>query len=180
MNARLPDQPRALPDTWVDSLFDRLEAAYGSKWLNMWGNTNLANVKALWAEKLAGFSDNPKALSYALNCLDEHPFPPTLPEFLALCRKAPKPDLAALPAPAANPEKAAEFSSNAKKVTQIGKDPIGWARRPKSQIAFNAMTALVNEGDRQFQEILNDLTKAGHVVAGRLINRWDGMSWVKA
>ena len=179
MNARLPDQPRALPDAWIDSLFDRLEAAYGSKWLNMWGNTNLANVKALWAEKLAGFADNPKAMAYALNALDEHPFPPTLPEFLALCRKAPQPERTALPAPEANPAKAAEFSNSAKKVTSIGKDPLGWARRPKSQIAFNAVMDLVNEGDSRFEEILNDLAAAGHAIAGRLINRWDGFGWVR-
>ena len=179
MNARLPEQPRALPDAWIDSLFDRLEAAYGSKWLNMWGNTNLANVKALWAEKLAGFSDNPKAMSYALNALDEHPFPPTLPEFLALCRKAPQIERQALPAPEANPAKAAEFSNSAKKVTAIGKDPLGWARRPKSQIALNAVMDLVNEGDSRFEEILNDLTAAGHAIAGRLMNRWDGFGWVR-
>lgn len=178
MNAPSQVRPSALPDAWIDRLFDRLEAGYGSKWLNMWGNTNLANVKSLWAEKLAGFAENPKALAYALDCLDEHPFPPTLPEFLALCRKAPQPDRPALPAPAPNPEKAASFAKDAKAVTEAKKDLIGWARRPKSQMAFNALADLA-KSDRQFSEILEKLTQAGHVVNGFLVNRWDGMAWVK-
>ena len=180
MNAPLQVRPSALPDRWIDSLFERLESAYGSKWLNMWGNSNLVNVKSLWAEKLAGFSDNPKAIAYALDCLDEHPFPPTLPEFLALCRKAPKPESKALPAPAANPEKAAEFASNVKAVTKSTRDDLGWVRRPKSAMAFGYLLKLVAEGDRHCEEILGELRTAGHVVGNSLARRWDGATWVKA
>lgn len=169
----------ALPDAWIDRLFDRLEAAYGSKWLNMWGNTSLLNVKSLWAEKLAGFAGNPKALAYALDCLDEHPFPPTLPEFLSLCRKAPKPEMAALPAPEANPAKAAEFASSVKSVTEKKKDTISWARRPKSSLAFSAVLDL-SKTDRAFAAIVDELRAAGHVVGDALKNRWDGATWVKA
>lgn len=178
MNAPSTVRQHALPDRLIDRLFDRLEAAYGSKWLNMWGNTNLANVKALWAEKLAGFAENPKALAYALSCLDEHPFPPTLPEFLGLCRKAPRPDLAALPSPAANPVKVAEFATNVNTVTKKKKDFIGWARQPKSAIAFNAVLDLARS-DNAFAQIVDDLRAAGHVVGDILKNRWDGQSWVK-
>lgn len=179
MSAPSTVRQHALPDAWVDSLFDRLEAAYGNKWLNMWGNTNLANVKSLWAEKLAGFADNPKALGYALSCLDEHPFPPTLPEFLSLCRKAPKPEQAALPAPAANPEKVAEFASSVNTVTKKKKDFIGWARLPKSTMAFNAALVLAKT-DSCFADIIEDLRAAGHVVGDSLKNRWDGSQWVRA
>ena len=179
MNAPSTVRPSALPDAWIDRLFDRLEAGYGSKWLNMWGNTNLANVKSLWAEKLAGFADNPKALAYALDCLDEHPFPPTLPEFLALCRKAPKPAAHALPAPEPNPSKAASFAKDAKAVTEAKKDLAGWARRPKSQLALNALLELAKT-DRFFTDILDGLVQAGHVIGGDLKHRWDGQTWVKA
>lgn len=179
MNAPSQVRPSALPDAWIDRLFDRLEASYGSKWLNMWGNTNLSNVKALWAEKLAGFAENPKALGYALDCLDEHPFPPTLPEFLALCRKAPQPERVAIAAPPADPQKAASFAKEAKAKTEAKKDMIGWARRPKSERAFNELVLLAKT-DRQFTEILETLIQAGHVANGFLVNRWDGSSWVKA
>ncbi len=177
MNARLPDQRPALPDDWINSLFDRLEAAYGSRWQNMWGNSSLQNVKDLWAEKLAGFFDNPKAIGYALNALDEHPFPPTLPEFLALCRKAPRPELQALPAPAANPEKVKEFSNDAVKVTTVCKDMHGWAKRPKSQIALNAVIELAKKGERDFIEYLEALRESGRVFGDSLKNRWDGTAW---
>ena len=50
-----------------------------------------------------------------------------------------------------------------------------------AQAALDAHTKYGSiEGDSQFEEILHDLTKAGHVIAGSLINRWDGMSWVRA
>lgn len=179
MNAPSTVRPSALPDAWIDRLFDRLEASYGSRWLNMWGNTNLANVKSLWAEKLAGFSDNPKALAYALDCLDEHPFPPTLPEFLALCRKAPQPERPALSSPPADPQKAASFASDAKKVTDTKKDMIGWARRPKSALAFGAVLDLANKGEKDFVAIVEGLRAAGRVVGSALVQRWDGTAWVK-
>jgi hypothetical protein len=180
MNARLPDQRPVLPDAWINSLFDRLEAAYGSRWQNMWGNSSLQNVKTLWAEKLAGFADNPKAMAYALNALDEHPFPPTLPEFLALCRKAPRPELQALPAPAANPEKAAEFAIKAKTATSGIYDFTAWARKPKSSLAFAAVVEMAQRGERDFQQILKSLQDAGHAVGDKLLERWDGVAWVKA
>ena len=179
MNAPSTVRPSALPDAWIDRLFDRLEAGYGSKWLNMWGNTNLANVKSLWAEKLAGFADNPKALAYALDCLDEHPFPPTLPEFLALCRKAPRPSLPALPQPEASPEKAAAFANEVKSVTSQKKDLLAWARKPKSLLAWNALLDLAKT-DRSFTEIVEQLTSAGHVANGHPVHCWDGISWIKA
>jgi len=178
MNARLPEQQRALPDAWISSLFDRLEAAYGSKWSNMWGNTNLADVKSLWAEKLAGFSDNPKAMAYALNALDEHPFPPTLPEFLKLCRNAPEPHKPALPSPAPNPEKVAAFAKDAKVATSAQRDMIGWARRPKSSMAFTAALELAKSGEADFAGIIESLRDAGHAVGETLLRRWDGSQWV--
>lgn len=179
MNAPLPERPSALPDAWIESLFDRLEASYGSKWLAMWGNTNLANVRALWAEKLSGFAENPKALSHALNCLDEHPFPPTLPEFLKLCRNAPEPYKPALPSPAANPEKVAAFAKDAKAATSAQRDMIGWARRPKSSMAFTAALELAKKGEAEFSKIIDGLRDAGHAAGDTLLRRWDGSQWVR-
>jgi len=179
MNARLPDQQYVLPANVIDRLFARLEAAYGSRWMNMWGNTALSNVKALWAEKLGGFHENLGAIGYALDALDEHPFPPTLPEFLALCRKAPRPSLPALPQPEASPEKAAAFANEVKSVTSQKKDLLAWARKPKSLLAWNALLDLAKT-DRSFTEIVEQLTSAGHVANGHPVHCWDGISWIKA
>ena len=77
-----------LPETWINRLFSHFEALYGSKFANLWQGTDIANVKRMWAEKLGGFEDKPQAIKGALDALDEHPFPPTLPEFIILCRTA--------------------------------------------------------------------------------------------
>lgn len=79
-----------LHEAWINRLFSHFEALYGSKFANLWQGTDIANVKRMWAEKLAGFEDKPKAIKFALDALDDHPYPPTLPEFLILCRTAAK------------------------------------------------------------------------------------------
>ena len=181
------DAPSTLRRDWVERIFLRLQGVYGSQFTGKYLTGELVNGRDVgyenamhvWGDELRGFADDGNAIGYALNNLDSK-FPPNVREFIEICRRAPRKELPALPAPEANPAKAAEFSSSAKKVTSLSKDPIAWARRPKSQFAFNALMSLVNEGDSQFEEILHDLTKAGHVIAGSLINRWDGMSWVRA
>ena len=78
----------ALPESWVSRIFDHMSGLYGSKFSDLWRGSDLATVQRLWAEKLAGFAPMPKAIKSALDALDDKPFPPTLPEFLSLCRDA--------------------------------------------------------------------------------------------
>ena len=88
-------------------LFGELQGNYGTRFLDMWrsGQTDtngddvgLQNAMALWAEKLAGFRERPDAIRRVLDTLPKHP--PTLPEFVELCRTScPKQELKALPAP---------------------------------------------------------------------------------
>lgn len=78
----------SLPATWVERIFGHISALYGSKFLDMWRGQDVNAVKAIWSEKLGGFSDKPHAIKAALDALDEKPFPPTLPEFLHMCRDA--------------------------------------------------------------------------------------------
>ena len=54
-----------------------------------------------------------------------------------------------------------------------------WARKPKSAIAFACVPDLAKRGERDSQKILEDLRQAGHVAGDKLVNRWDGLSWVK-
>lgn len=77
-----------LPMAWIDRIFSHMGAMYGSKFADLWRDTDQIAVKALWAEKLGGFIDHPKAIKAALDSLDDKPWPPTLPEFLMLCRQA--------------------------------------------------------------------------------------------
>ena len=87
-NATLPVKLSALPERWVDKIFGHMEALYGSLFLDRWKDTNIVEVKRVWASGLASFSDYPECFAKALNALlNESKFPPTLPEFVALCRR---------------------------------------------------------------------------------------------
>lgn len=73
---------------WVERLFQRFEDYYGSKWAAQYGDFPRDRVKRTWAEELGGFADKPEAIASALESQKTNPFPPTLPEFLMLCREA--------------------------------------------------------------------------------------------
>lgn len=74
----------ALPSKWVERIFVELGALYGSKFVDQWGSQNPAQLKAYWGERLAGFSGD--ELRRGLDACGGRAWPPTLPEFLALCR----------------------------------------------------------------------------------------------
>lgn len=92
-------------------LFAELQGNYGTRFLDMWrsgqADTNgddvgLQNAMDMWAEKLAGFRERPDAIRRVLDTLPKHP--PTLPEFVELCRTScPKQEMKALPAPEVPP-----------------------------------------------------------------------------
>lgn len=84
-----------LPDSWVERIFATMSAAYGTLFSDRWRDIDLGVVRGLWAESLASFSDHPECFRLALTSMvEECQFPPTLPEFISLCRRhyrAPKP-----------------------------------------------------------------------------------------
>ena len=57
---------------------------YGSKFADLWKGCDLANVKTVWADELAGYSAD--EIKRGIDGCRTRPFPPTLPEFLLLCR----------------------------------------------------------------------------------------------
>ena len=59
---------------------------YGARLSQLWEGTNLDNVKAVWAEDLAGYSGI--EIRTGIDACKVRPWPPTLPEFLLLCRPA--------------------------------------------------------------------------------------------
>ncbi len=73
---------------WIERLFSRLAALYGAAFARQWEGTNLSDVKAVWVEKIGGFTA--QHIGSALNTCDERPYPPNLPEFIELCRNAAK------------------------------------------------------------------------------------------
>jgi hypothetical protein len=79
-----PANPRALPELWVDRLFARLAGLYGRHWLDMWADVPMADVKDAWRDALGNASGY--AIRQALDHLAKHnKFPPSAPEFAALC-----------------------------------------------------------------------------------------------
>ncbi|NSX05065.1 hypothetical protein [Cupriavidus gilardii] len=74
----------ALPEHWIDSLFERLEGFYGAKFANAWAGTSRAAMRRLWAIELATLGRD--ELAFGVKALRTLAWPPTLPEFIALCR----------------------------------------------------------------------------------------------
>lgn len=77
----------ALPNAWIERLFERLAGMYGSKFADMWGDQSADTVKRVWSETLSGMSG--EELASGLRACTTKPWPPTLPEFVLLCRPAP-------------------------------------------------------------------------------------------
>ena len=79
-------KPSVLPESWVEKLFARFSAMYGRKFADLWADCNLRDVKATWAEDLAGFTG--EEIKRGVDACKTRTFPPTLPEFVQLCRPA--------------------------------------------------------------------------------------------
>lgn len=78
----------ALPPEWIEKLFSRLGALYGSKHLDQWAGQDIAVVKETWAATLGQFDGDHIAGALRKLATSGSPFPPTLPEFIALCQVA--------------------------------------------------------------------------------------------
>ena len=87
-NETSPANRSALPDSWIGRVFDHMSGLYGSRFADLWRGTDPETVRRMWDEKLAGFREMPGAIKEALDSLDSKPYPPTLPEFLQMCREA--------------------------------------------------------------------------------------------
>lgn len=76
----------------VEALFAEFEALYGSRFADMWRHTDVARMKSLWARALSGVSVGEIRTGLA-GCRDLS-WPPSLPEFMALCCPRPDPAVA--------------------------------------------------------------------------------------
>lgn len=103
MDAQSKPTP-SLPLSWVSKIFMELQGQYGTRFLNMWktgvpmpdgSDQGLLNAQEVWARKLGGFRNHPEVIKRVLETLPNHP--PSLPEFVELCRKVPLDKPAALP-----------------------------------------------------------------------------------
>ena len=70
----------------VEVLFAKMAAIYGVKFADQWAGIDLVAIKATWAEALAELDGSEIAAGLRQLVRNGSPFPPTLPEFYALCR----------------------------------------------------------------------------------------------
>ena len=75
-----------LPMAWIEKLFDRMVSLYGHKFLDMWRDADLQSVKETWAHELGKLSRD--EIARGANALMTQEWPPTLPQFIKLCRPA--------------------------------------------------------------------------------------------
>lgn len=72
--------------SWIEKLFERLSAYYGARFADMWRGCDLEGVKQVWATELGDCTREEIARGVA--ACRTRDWPPTLPEFLKLCRPA--------------------------------------------------------------------------------------------
>lgn len=83
-NVTSPGKVPALPDAWAERIFERLENFYGQKWHDSLGGIERNRVRQAWAEELAEYSGD--EIATGLHSCRSRMWPPSLPEFLLLCR----------------------------------------------------------------------------------------------
>lgn len=80
------DGPAKLSTQTIESLFARFAAIYGVKFADQWAGIDQAAVKATWASGLSELRREEIVSGLQSLVRSGRPFPPTLPEFYALCR----------------------------------------------------------------------------------------------
>lgn len=120
-----------LPSEWIDRLFSRLEARYGSGWKAKWATVEIAVLRADWADVLAGLQNRPAAIRYGLDNLPEE-FPPTAVQFRTACNRMPEAMPVALPQPPASPDVVAKVRGA---FVVDARDPLAWAYTLKAKEA---------------------------------------------
>lgn len=83
----LPPKPSALPNGWVDRIFAELLMMYGKHWADMWAGCDIDTVKQSWAAALGTMDGETIRLAFDSLRKEGRPFPPTQPEFIALCQQ---------------------------------------------------------------------------------------------
>jgi len=94
------------PTAWMERLFARLRACYGNRMATMYGDCPAADIHDAWREGLRGMPADKIKLGLERVVVEHPEWPPTLGEFLALCRRvqpAAHREFAALPAPKRGP-----------------------------------------------------------------------------
>lgn len=188
-SATSPANQRSLPDPWIEKLFQKFEDWYGAKWANQYGAFPRERVKRSWAEELGGFDHVGEVIAKALNAQKGNQFPPTLPEFMAICREAAKrigdgvaPKLPVILTPEDHQRAAAAAEAAIRGMKTKISDGIDkhWATHPRS-IQHLSFIFLAANRDVRFKPCVDEMVERGICTAeGVLLKVYRDKSFVKA
>lgn len=84
------EAPPPAPVTWAARLIERMQALYGRKFAELWEGIEPARLAEVWAQEIADYTA--EEIQHGLASCRGRTFPPTLPEFLGLCRPTLNPE----------------------------------------------------------------------------------------
>ena len=77
----------SLPSEWVDRIFERLTVLFGRRFSDLYAGVDPNALRKAWAEELGGFANQPERIAKALHAFKGAQHPPSLSEFVAMCRQ---------------------------------------------------------------------------------------------
>jgi hypothetical protein len=86
-DGRKPWPANAVPETWIDALFEKMAATYGARFADLWRGLDFDAIRREWGIETRKLSREQFAAgvhTLAAGCVDA----PTLPRFMAHCRAA--------------------------------------------------------------------------------------------
>lgn len=81
---QLSTSTNPVPEHWIDALFAKMSTYYGNKFADMWRDSSMQAIKSVWANELRKLSRD--EFTRGANALLTQEWPPTLPQFIKLCK----------------------------------------------------------------------------------------------
>lgn len=149
LSTSIPWPDTAIPQHWVESLFQKMLFTYGAKFADQWRGANTDGVKRHWAIELGALTDD--QLRTGVAALKTRGWPPTLPEFLALCRPPVDPLVAFH-------EAAEQGARRDRGEPDVWSHPAiywAWVRVGRREVATQSYTALKSRWEKALNEELS-------------------------
>lgn len=173
-----------LNERWINKIFAKFEGRFGSLFHDRWKGCDLLNVKNTWADELAPFADQPERISYALSSIADSTRIPTLPEFIAACRRAPAKEAPKLPFhPTSNnierQEELLRKAAEKLKPHQRSGIDTHWATHPVGILQLKSIFDAAKR-DKRFRVCIDEMVRDGVcTVVGKLLKYWNGSEFVE-